>query len=288
MSNFTQITGSNSGGLAVLDQLGVLSNIETTPGAFWRPSTITAATPKGISGNNANGVVAYSDKDVRYLTSLGNPQAKWKTAPPAPFTILGMVGDPVNGITIYGLDDSKDYTPAGSQMAQINLSEENPTWKWKTKPPFTVDGIAGDNKTGVVIIGIPVPASVASAPVVSNDGGSNNQAPVPERVATSMARSGPDCNCDWKSLPTIQIVIEKICGDCTNGVVFFGEGQLLSYDLAKPAIKLQAPIFSIRGMTGNPKDGLAVIAGAGDFVVTCGDTSKPITWSVSNGPMVPK
>lgn len=230
---------------------------KTAPAAAATPATpATPPAPLGLSGNNTNGIVVYSGRKSRYLGSVDNLQAEWIDQPDFEADIGGMVGERVSGITAFSAAG-----PAGqdSVVAQLVIGDDNkPAWKRKTAPPFAVSLMAGDSVGGVLILGVA-------------DG------------VTSLARSGPDCNCDWKNLPPLLFKVQMVTGDWTNGFVFAGAGQMVSMDPKQVLTKLPPLNFAITAMTGNPKDGIAAIL-EGGVIASCTDLSKAV-WTVLGGPI---
>jgi hypothetical protein len=243
---------------------------DAAPGADPGPTKATAsatdqakpAPALGISGNNANGIVIYSGKQLRYLGSVDTLQAEWINLPSSEIDIAGMVGERVTGITVFSaaVPASGSTPKQDSVVAQMlpPTDDNKLDWKRKTAPPFDVSLIAGDSVGGVLILGVA-------------DG------------MTSLAKSGPDCNCDWKKLPSLLFKVQMATGDATNGYVFAGAGQMVSLDAKGVVTKLPLLNFGITAMTGNPKDGIAAIL-EGGVIAVCTDLSKG-AWTVLGGPI---
>jgi hypothetical protein len=285
MDNCIKITGSNvpaNRGITALTESGQLTTLASYAiGAQWAQSAPTSlANAQGICGNNNNGIVVFGGKSSQYLISVAIPRAAWIPLPDFDNEIAGMVGDRVNGITLFSAAvpatpatpavprsastdpdiPAKPATPKqDSVVAQLVVGDDNVgEWKRKTPPPFDVTLMAGDSVNGVLVAGV--------------DGG-----------VTSLAQSGPDCNCDWKKLQPLLFAVEMMTGDCANGFVFAGAGLMVMIDAKGNRTQLPVLNHELIAITGNPKDGVAALV-KGGVVAYCSDLTKAV-WVLLGGPI---
>lgn len=266
-ANLIQISGSPKTAVAILGSDGSImstSLIDASP-CTWSASSSSNNQPAAattepaslesvLSLNGQTVTTIATDKSIRYLTSLGNSKATWKTFSPALATIVsvtvvgGMVGDPVNGFTLFSADSAEVY----------RLSTDSvPVWKLTSPVPFSgkpkITQIAGDNINGVVVVS--------------------------DEEVSNIARLGGVCGETWTMLsPKAPIKIDLITGDCLNGFVVYGEGQLYSLSVLKDAVwaTLPTPNFHIFKIAGNPKDGVVALVGDGTIAIVayCKDLLK--------------
>jgi hypothetical protein len=120
-----------------------------------------------------------------------------------------------------------------------------------------VTAIAGDIKTGIVLVG------------AHDDATSNSQ----------LVRSSADLG-GWIKLPAAPINIECICGSVSDGFAACGESQLLVFDGVKNWTRAAPLNFSLKAMSGNAKEGLVgLIAGDDSLVIQCSDLNRD-SWNV--------
>lgn len=268
MTKFIRIAGSPTNPVAILGDDGCITStgkIDATP---WTISpkeqyVPNLDVPTAILCQSAQGITTTSSKsDLRYLTSLANQKATWKTFLPVlqALGVVGMVGDPMKGFAAINLD--------AKSISRVSMTDAPPAWKTLTSPiPFIdsakIANIAGDNISGVIIVS--------------------------DESVSSLASLGGACE-SWTLLtPKAPIKIEQITGDCINGFIVYGEGQLYSLDVTKSPVSdwksLPSLNFSIVAISGNPKDGVVALIGDGNVVVYCKDVTKG-PWCVALVPDV--
>jgi hypothetical protein len=285
MEDSIKIIGSpaNAGanGITALTKGGQLTSLANFAiGTKWADSApITLSKVAGICGSHANGVVAFGGTASQYLGSVAVPMAPWIGLPAFEHEIAGMVGDLVNGLTAFSAAtpavDAQPAVPATARtpalpaipatpkqesvVAQISFGDDGVgEWKRKSPPPFDVELMAGDGN-GVLIAG-----DTASG-------------------FTKLAKSGPDCKCEWIKLPPLRFAVKQMTGDVTNGFVFAGAGQMAAMDGKGNITKLPALNHELVAMAGNPKDGVVALV-KGGTVAYCTDLTKAI-WILLGGPL---
>jgi len=249
MSNFKSIIGSPAAnvGITILDDAGKISYLDNVnPVGRWSSETKSPGPnftgTKLICGDNVNGIAVAKAGALTYLGALGNSDANWRTVtkPLAGDTIKAITGDNVNGLTAISVK---------GDVYQLAGNDSKAEWKLLSKPFETeTPGLIAGDKSSLLVVS-----------AQSKD---------------SIMRASPDC-CSWSpQLPKSPIQIDLITGNATSGFVAYGEGQLYSLDAKGVWTKLLRPNFKITALSGNAKDGVVALLGAGDVVAYCIDPAK--------------
>lgn len=258
-TTFVSIAGSNGGGIMALDGTGRLTTLDNyAVGTAWgeaAPNGGGADKFDAICGS-MSGVVGYKTDGsaLKYLTVFKSATARWKALPAPGMAIACMTGSPTGTLVICGGAN-------GTQVKRIDMKCSEPKWEDCPPAPDKVIAVSVDASQAIVVVGN------------SPKGG-------------RMSKLGP-ADEKWTELLELHYDVQGMCGDATNGFVVYGEGTLMTIqDFSKPAVSLPRPPFYIKAMTGSPKEGIATLAGDGDFVVYCSDLSKA-AWTVALGPLMP-
>jgi hypothetical protein len=237
----------------------------STPGAMWRNSTTPPVSPMGICGDMSNGVVIFNTTSsisgstdtttsVAYaLTGVGVAGASWSKLPPLPVdegcstpAIEAICGDLYNGLVV----------SSGKYVYAMSFTSYPREWTKIGQTPHNITAIAGDPTNGILIATDPT----------NSDGTSSN--------TTVLYVNNASCPCTLApltggSLPVARIRVSQMCGSLKNGFILYGENQLMQLTVTAATATagpsgtqtMLSPLpFSIVAMTGDPVNGMAVIA----------------------------
>lgn len=239
MSNHIHIAGSPARGIVLLGDDGAVRSLgQVGPTPVWLECSQVAGFVRGeaafacLLGGAHYTTVAHGTA-IRYLSSLGQPQARWKdvASPPAGTGIAGLAGGPQEGYLLLGADGRSLYRLAGMTDGRSAGSG----WKPCAAPPFGDKAtlIAGDWQHGMLALGD------GAAGKLVNDGTGDT----------------------WTALPAPPLAIDMVTGNFEDGFLAYGEGQLcmLSTGTQPSWSRLAAPSFDVRALSGNPAHGLAAV-----------------------------
>ena len=204
MSNHIHIAGSPARGIVLLSDDGAVRSLgQVGPTPVWLECSQVAGFVRGeaafacLLGGAHYTTVAHGTA-IRYLSSLGQPQARWKdvASPPAGTGIAGLAGGPQEGYLLLGADGRSLYRLAG--MADDRSAGSG--WKPCAAPPFGDKAtlIAGDWQHGMLALGD------GAAEKLVNDGTGDT----------------------WTALPAPPLAIDMVTGNFEDGFLAYGEGQL--------------------------------------------------------------
>ena len=250
MSNYIRIAGNPATGIVLLgDDGAVRSQGQVETWSAWLDSPPAAGFVPGeaafacLHGDGAGFVTVAHGTAIRYLSVLGQPNARWKDVapPPAGTGIAGLAGGPLEGYLLLAADGRRLYRLDGAAAGGGNA------WQACAAPPFSGKAtlIAGDWQHGVLAL-----ADDAAAKLKS---GSTGDA--------------------WTALPAPPLAFEMVTGNCQDGFIAYGEGRLFMLDMgAQPRwSRLAMPGFDMRALSGDPVHGVAAVladsSGDGTLVV---------------------
>ncbi|MGK5040508.1 hypothetical protein ACQ4WQ_09205 [Janthinobacterium sp. GB1R12] len=237
MSNYIRIAGNPATGIVLLGDDGAVRSLgQVEPAGAWVQSPQAAGFVPGVAafacliGDGAGFVTAAHGTAIRYLSVLGQPNARWKdvASPPAGTGIAGLAGGPLEGYLLLAADGRLhrlDGGPGGGSNA----------WQACSAPPFSGKAtlVAGNWQHGML--------------AVHDDG------------VAKLARSGTGDA--WTALPAPPFAIEMVTGNFQDGFIACGEGQLYMLDTgAQPRwSRLAMPGFDLRALSGDPAHGVAAV-----------------------------
>lgn len=234
MSNYLRIAGNPASGIVLLGDDGAVRSLaQVEPASAWLDSPAAAGFVPGdaafasLQGDSTDFVTVAHGTAIRYLTTLGQPHARWKdvAAPPAGTGIAGLAGAPLEGYLLLAADGRLyrlDGAAAGGGSA----------WQACAAPPFSGKAtlVAGGWRHGMLALA---------------DG-----------AAAKLASGGA-----WTALPAPPRAFEMVSGNCQDGFIAYGEGQLFMLDTgAQPGWRrLGMPNFDLRALSGDPAHGVAAV-----------------------------
>lgn len=267
MTNYVKIGGNPKIGIVILGDDGTIRNLDIAHAASgWAVSPpATGITPHAkfthisTTAHGSGGITTVASvNSLKYLTVLGNMQARWQvTKPelPANVNIAGVAGDAVDGYMLLSTD---------GKLYQV--SADGKEWKLSTAElPFaSPTAIVGDPIGGVLAL----------------------------NGRSEIARGTADCG-GWTALkPDAPVEISLITGEAAKGFVVYGEGRLYTLDVSKGAAwaPMFTPNFNFLALSGNPVDGLVAIigdsTGAGTIVIYNAVLAKG-PWTLALAPQAP-
>ena len=249
MSNYIRIAGSPATGIVLLGDDGAVRSLgQVGPTPVWLECSQVAGFVRGeaafacLLGGAHYATVAHGTA-IRYLSALGQPQARWKdvASPPAGTGIAGLAGGPQEGYLLLGADGRSLYRLDGAAAGGGN------EWQACAAPPFSGKAtlIAGCWQHGMLALADGAAAKLAS-------GGTGDA---------------------WTALPVPPLAFEMVTGNFQDGFIAYGEGRLFMLDMgARPRwSRLAMPGFDMRALSGDPVHGVAAVladsSGDGTLVV---------------------